>query len=177
MRKNSLKAAPSSLRPIGARALKSAIDTLRPHLQGASILDLFAGQGRFSYAALWEGAKSSVMIEKHKDTARRLSALRPKKIPLERTHQVICQDVWTFLEKPPTDLYDIIFVDPPFEDWNLELEKNIFKSVVPFCRVGTILLVKYPSQMLISNDYPGFRLWKLNQFGEATLAYFSYGEA
>lgn len=167
----------SSLRPIGARALKSAIDTLRSHLLGATVLELFAGQGRFSYAALLEGAQSSLMIEMHKDTARRLFALRPKKIPTDRVHQVLCQDVWKFLERPTGDLYDIIFVDPPFEDWNDDLEKKLFQSIIPFCHRGTILLVKYPSQMLLSSEHPEFKLWKINQFGESKLAYFSYGES
>ena len=152
------------------------MDSLRPYLAGAKVLDLFAGQGRFAYAALLEGAKSATLVEKHRSTASALLGLRPKKIPSERTSLVLCQDVWTFLAKPSSDLYDVIFADPPFKHWNAELEKKLFISLPPFAKQGTILLVKYPSEMLISSEHPGFKLWKINHFGESQLAYFNYGE-
>lgn len=176
MRKKSVGERPS-LRPIGARALKSAMDTLRPYLPGALVLDLFAGQGRFSYAALSEGASSTTMIEKHPATARELSALRPKKLSSSQESRVLCQDVWLFLKKPAGALYDIIFVDPPFTDWTPSMEKELFQLLLGFAKPGTILLVKYPSEMLISSEHPGFSMWKINHFGESQLAYFTYGES
>lgn len=170
-------ASPTSLRPIGARALKSVMDTLRPYLPGSKILDLFAGQGRFSYGALLEGAQSAILVEKHAPTAHSLLKLRPKKIPAERTSRVVCEDVWKFLDRDSTDLYDVIFADPPFRDWNEAFEKTLFQKLTAFSKRGTILLVKYPSEMLISSEHTGFKLWKINHFGESQLAYFNYGES
>jgi len=166
-----------TLRPVGARALKSSMDTLRPFLVGAQVLDLFAGQGRFSYAALQEGASSALLIEKNPRTAKELETLRPKKIPQERKSTVLRKDVWDFLEKSKGDLYDIIFADPPFEDWSPQLEERLFSLLEKFSKPGTILLVKYPKQMLLSSSHPGFKLWKINHFGESQLAYFTYGES
>lgn len=176
MRKNQVRER-SSLRPIGARALKSAMDTLRPHLPGAHVLDLFAGQGRFSYAALTEGASSATLVEIHRQTAQELPKLRPKKLSPERTSRVLSQDAWHFMSHPNGDLYDIIFVDPPFEDWTASMQKELFTRLVSFSKPGTILLVKTPSGMLISSEHPGFSLWKINHFGESQLAYFTYGES
>ncbi|NBT58421.1 hypothetical protein EBT16_06520 [bacterium] len=176
MRKKLVKDRPS-LRPIGARALKSAIDTLRPHIPGTNILDLFAGQGRFSYAALSEGASSATLIEKDPRTAKELQTLRPNKLKPDQASRVLCLDVWKFLKQPNGDLYDIIFADPPFDDWTASMEKDLFAKLLPFSKPGTILLVKYPSEMLISSEHPGFSLWKINHFGESQLAYFIYGES
>jgi 16S rRNA (guanine966-N2)-methyltransferase len=176
MRKKSLRERPS-LRPVGARALKSAMDTLRPHLAGAKILDLFAGQGRFSYAALTEGASYACLVEKHPQTAKELNSLRPKKLASSQISEVLCQDAWKFLAHPTGDLYDIIFADPPFDDWTPLIEKDLFKHLLNFSKPGTILLVKYPAEMLISSEHPGFSMWKINHFGESQLAYFTYGES
>jgi len=176
MRKKSLRERPS-LRPVGARALKSAMDTLRPHLAGANILDLFAGQGRFSYAALTEGASFACLVEKHPQTAKELNSLRPNKLASSQISEVLCQDAWKFLAHPTGDLYDIIFVDPPFDDWTPLIEKELFKHLINFSKPGTILLVKYPAEMLISSVHPGFSMWKINHFGESQLAYFIYGES
>lgn len=165
----------SQLRPVGARALKSALDTLRPFLTGMKVLDLYAGQGRFGFGALLEGAQCAVLVEHDALTVRELRALRPKKIPTERMSQIICQDVWNFLSQPHPELYDVIFVDPPFEEMTSELVNRLFFSLKNFAHPGTILLVKTPSQMLISTDDTPFKLWKITQFGEAQLAYFTYG--
>ncbi|MFM8269050.1 MAG: RsmD family RNA methyltransferase, partial [Pseudomonadota bacterium] len=148
-----------------------------PHLPGSHVLDLFAGQGRFSYSALAEGAACATLVENNTVTARELSTLRPKKIPSSQESRVFCQDAWTFLAENSGDLYDIIFADPPFEDWNSQMETKLFNLVSHFCKPGTILLVKYPSEMLISSEHPGFSMWKINHFGESQLAYFTYGQS
>jgi len=176
MRKKSLSERPS-LRPVGARALKSAMDTLRPYLPGAKVLDLFAGQGRFSYAALTEGAAHATLVEKHPQSAKELASLRPKKLAPSQISHILCTDAWKFLARPTGELYDIIFVDPPFEDWTPKIEKELFAQVLSFSKPGTILLVKYPTEMLISSEHPGFSMWKINHFGESQLAYFTYGES
>jgi len=167
----------SSLRPVGARALKSAMDTLRPYLAGASILDLFAGKGRFAYAALENGAEKALLVEKNRTTAQQLEGLRPKKLSAHHSSRVLCKDVWKFLESPHTVLYDIIFVDPPFSEWNESYEKKLFAALPERCHPGTILLVKIPSTVLISSHHPGFTLWKITYFGESQLAYFTYDKA
>ena len=166
----------SQLRPVGARALKSALDTLRPFLAGVKVLDLYAGQGRFAYGALLEGAQHAVLVEHNAVTARELRSLRSKKIPSDRISQILCQDVWSFLEQPSGDLYDVIFVDPPFEEFTSELATRLFLALKDFAHPGTILLVKTPSQMLLSTGDSEFKLWKITQFGEAQLAYFTYGQ-
>jgi len=153
------------------------MDSLRPSLAGATVLDLFAGQGRFSFASLEHGAVKAVMVEKNRDTARNLPSLRPKKLSPHLETHILCQDVWQFLKNPDGVLYDIIFADPPFPDWTSELEKNLFAALPAFCHPGTILLVKIPSAVLLSSHHPGFTLWKINHFGESQLAYFTYGKS
>ena len=152
------------------------MDTLRPYLAGASILDLFAGHGRLAYAALENGAHRALLIEKNRTTAKELEDLRPKKLLKHQESRVLCQDVWTFLKVPGSDLYDIIFADPPFPEWSESFEKQLFAALPSFCHPGTILLVKIPSKVLISSHHPGFTLWKINHFGESQLAYFTYGK-
>lgn len=169
------KADSPELRPIGSRALKSCIDTLRPHLFGATVLELFAGQARFSFEALLQGASSALLIEKNPQIARELKTKIPKKMPVEKRIEILCQDVWAFLNHPSSDLrFDIILADPPFPQWETLNQTEFFSLVTPFCKPGTIFLVKTPSRMLLSSVHPGFTLWKLTHFGESQFAYFLY---
>lgn len=160
---------------MGARALKSAIDSLRSHLDGATVLDLYAGQGRFGFAALEAGAAKVVMVEKSARNASELLRLRPKKIPVERELVVVNQTVESFLAHAKNDLYDIVFADPPFPLWEEKgLEMRFMTDLRSVMKQDSIFLVKYPSRMVIFRPHLGFRPWKESRFGESLLAYFIY---
>lgn len=160
-------------RPLTARALTSAIDRLRPILAGAEILELYAGQGRFSERALLEGGASVLLIEKDRRTGAELKRLFQK----HDRSQVLIQDVEKYFASPPRT-FDIIFADPPFAFWeDQEYEAWLFKNVAQRAKPGTVFLVKYPKRVLPSQAIFGFIKEKLAVFGESALVYFVYGEA
>lgn len=162
------------LRPVGARALKSAIDTLRPYLYGAKVLDLFAGQGRFGLAALEEGATLVRFVEKNRETARALT----KSIPKGMDGLVVPMDVLQYLDDAPADAkFDLIFCDPPFPLWEQEsLVNSLTQGMIQVASPDGILLVKHPSRVVLSARFQGYPLWKEKAFGESIL-YFFRGEA
>lgn len=162
------------VRPIGARALKSAIDTLRPQLYQASVLDLFAGQGRFGVTSSDEGINDVTFVEKNRKTASELKTwVGGKQFPKTVKASVVCQDVFLFLETL-TDKFDVVFADPPFPQWNENFEKKLFSSIVKALKPGAIFLVKYPSRMIPSSQLKELRLVKTSSFGESKLVYFEY---
>jgi 16S rRNA (guanine966-N2)-methyltransferase len=154
------------LRPIGARALKSASDTLRPYLQNSVCLDLYAGLGRWGQMALKEGAAEVTFVEKAPSTARDLS----KAVSKELRAKVVNADTDRFLQASAKKPYDIVFADPPFPFWNENFFQVLSESVKPWLNVDSIFLVKHPSRVVLSAA--GFALWKQTGFGEATLTYF-----
>lgn len=160
------------LRPVSARALKSAIDTLRPQLSGASVLDLFAGQGRFGMEALKESAAHVTFVDTDRSFARTLEKpLRPYK----EKASLFIEDVWGFLKRY-TGKFDIVFADPPFRLWAPAFETQLFSSIASVLDDRAILLVKHPRRMVLSPAHTGFQPIKTTQFGESALGYFSYGE-
>jgi len=183
------------LRPIGARALKSAGDTLRPYLADASVLDLYAGQGRFGLMTLEEGAASVVFVEKDK---RHAAELKRAVARYETKALVVTADVFAYLAKN-AQRFDLVFADPPFPDWSGDFASRLFSAALPHISPPGIFLVKHPSRVLLS-DCPSIgkpkngersspamtsakimmavpselQNWKSVAFGESTLAYFRY---
>jgi 16S rRNA (guanine966-N2)-methyltransferase len=158
------------LRPVGARPLKSASDTLRPYLAGAKVLDLFAGQGRFGKMALEEGAEYAVFVEKDPRTA---ANLKKELVFLGSQTKLLVAPVFPFLEKA-SELFDVVFADPPFEDWKEGYAQTLFQCVSKVLNAGSIFLVKHPTRVVLSAPPPGFLLWKQSEFGESTLTYYRY---
>lgn len=159
-----------SLRPVGARALKSARDSLRPFLEGATVLDLFAGHGRFGAMALEEGAIKVIFVEKDRATAQTLRKALDRDSDRAR---VVTGDAFDYLSDPP-GRFDIVFADPPFEDWDGDFFPRLAEAVSRALSEDSIFLVKNPSRVALSDPPAGFSEWKQTQFGESTLSYYRF---
>jgi 16S rRNA (guanine966-N2)-methyltransferase len=80
-------------------------------VEGARVLDLFAGSGALGIEALSRGAASAVFVERE---PRALDALRRNLESLDAETRVRRQDALRFLagaEGP----FDLVFVDPPYD--------------------------------------------------------------
>lgn len=165
------------VRPIGARALKSAIDTLRPYLHEAHVLDLFAGQGRFGFACSQEAIKCLTFVEKNRATGAELSKLlNSKSFPKAVKGEVILEDALGYLARCSIT-FDVIFADPPFPLWNETFQNQLFSGVSRLLKDESIFLVKHPSRVLLSPLTDEWNLVKQTEFGESQLLYFTYEAA
>ena len=162
------------VRPIGARPLKSAMDTLRPHLAGANVLDLFAGQGRLGLGALREGADSAVFVEIVPALGREIQKQAMK---FRYNADVIVSDVREYLAREDfASPFDVVFADPPFPLWGRDFSDWLFSRVSVHIKLGGIFLVKHPVGMLPWLPLSEFTLWKSSDFGESSLLYYRYGK-
>jgi len=109
-----LELAPDTgIRPTGDRIRETLFNWLTPIIEGARCLDLFAGSGALGLEALSRGAGEAVFIERDAAACSRLETVI-KKLGC-RNASVTCGDAVRFLRgAPPTQGFDIVFLDPPF---------------------------------------------------------------
>jgi len=106
------------LRPTSERIRETLFNWLAPHVGGARCLDLFAGTGALGLEALSRGAQQAVLVEK---SSRAVAALRANVASLDAGGAVVMHaDAYEFLERQDSDPFDIIFLDPPFANENLD---------------------------------------------------------
>lgn len=84
---------------------------LQPTIRGANCLDLFAGSGVLGIEAVSRGAASSVLIEQDRKTA---ETLRESLRMLAADEIVVYQANALQWIKSADQIFDIIFLDPPF---------------------------------------------------------------
>ena len=103
----------AGLRPTPQRLRQTLFDWLAPAIEGANVLDAFAGSGALGIEALSRGARGATFIERDGAQARAIEA------DLARLHQahasVCCGDALRILAEPATGKFDIVFLDPPFD--------------------------------------------------------------
>ncbi|MBA2331635.1 MAG: 16S rRNA (guanine(966)-N(2))-methyltransferase RsmD [Actinobacteria bacterium] len=107
-------------RPTGDRVREAAFNLIGP-VDGATVLDLFAGSGALGLEALSRGAASVTFVESDRAACRVISENLAK---LRFTGaRVACADAIRTLRQE-TRSYDLVLVDPPYERW-AELEQKL----------------------------------------------------
>jgi 16S rRNA (guanine966-N2)-methyltransferase len=100
------------LRPTPQRLRQTLFDWLAPVVEGACVLDVFAGTGALGIEALSRGARRAVFFEQDRVQAQAIEA------DLARLHQegasVRQVDALRALATAAPEAFDIVFIDPPF---------------------------------------------------------------
>jgi 16S rRNA (guanine966-N2)-methyltransferase len=98
-------------RPTSDRVREALFSILGARVEGARVLDLFAGSGALGIEALSRGAASATFVE-HSATALRTLRANLAELGLEApVHRV---DALKWL-RSAEDLYDLVFLDPPYD--------------------------------------------------------------
>lgn len=107
----------AATRPTGDRAREAAFALVGP-VEGATVLDLFAGSGAMGLEALSRGAASCVFVEREREACRVIQANLEK---LRLTGAVIVnREVAAALrdERARGRRFDLVLVDPPYGEWD-----------------------------------------------------------
>ena len=117
-----LRAPGPGTRPIADRVKQTLFAILEPELDGAHVLDLFAGSGAGGIEALSRGAASAVFVEKDQGAAAVIDAnLRAARLAGPAA-TVVRWDVvrWLTEANPDTSqAFDLVLVDPPYAETEL----------------------------------------------------------
>jgi 16S rRNA (guanine966-N2)-methyltransferase len=98
-------------RPTSDRVREAAFNLIGP-VDGASVLDLYAGSGAMGLEALSRGAGGTVFVESDRDACRAIER-NLEKLRLSGA-RVVCGDVLTTLANEQ-QRYDLVLIDPPYE--------------------------------------------------------------
>tara|TARA_Y100001949_G_scaffold170805_2_gene172427 strand:+ start:490 stop:1077 length:588 start_codon:yes stop_codon:yes gene_type:complete len=99
------------LRPTLDRVRETLFNWLQFDIEGARVLDAFAGSGALGFESLSRGAKEVVFLEKHPKAALQLK--ENLKLLGASNAQVWAGDAQIWLEQNPQP-FDLVFLDPPF---------------------------------------------------------------
>ena len=98
-------------RPTSDRVREATFNLIGP-VDGAAVLDLYAGSGAMGLEALSRGAESAVFVDSDRDACRTIGR-NLEKLRLTGA-EVACRDVVRFLASDRRR-FDLILVDPPYE--------------------------------------------------------------
>lgn len=121
------------IRPTAEDVRDRWLDLLADSIQGARVLDLFAGSGALGLEALSRGAARVDFVE---NGAASLHSLKANVAALgaRRRSRIFKRDAIPFVEALPPGAYDIAFADPPYGSRKLDRVVNRWHEV-PFAEI------------------------------------------
>ena len=102
----------ATVRPTTDRTREALFSMLSNYIEGAKVLDLFAGSGALGLESLSRGAESCVFVDESRECTNTVRLnLRTLRL---NGGKVIQSDVMKFLKKVTLSQYDVVFADPPY---------------------------------------------------------------
>jgi 16S rRNA (guanine966-N2)-methyltransferase len=122
---------------------RQAIFNMIGNIEGLSVLELFAGSGSFSIESLSRGAASATLVESNRKMVE-LIGKNLGKVDLNKHCQVFHMDVRYAvpLLYGRKCLYDIIFMDPPYEKGHVAQTMTLLQSY-PLYNTGAVTIAEY----------------------------------
>ncbi len=129
------------VRPTGDR-VREALFSILGDVDGATVLDLFAGSGALGIEALSRGSGHVVFVERAPAACTAIEAnLAALDVPADAA-QLRRRDAFAALRaaRDARETYDLVFIDPPYRRaaaWASELTRGLEPLLAPGARVVT----------------------------------------
>jgi len=168
-------------RPMLDRVREAMFGTLMPWIEGALVLDLFAGSGSLGLEALSRGARAARLVEQHPATARLLGE-NVAALGLADRVEIVRADAlarrsWRggrlFEQRA---LYDLVFMDPPYAMLESPTRRHtVLDALALLTRehlIGDGYLVLHTARRLLDKgDFPPDLAVVVREYGSSALWY------
>lgn len=148
---------------------------VEPELEGARVLDLFAGAGTLGIEALSRGAARATFVERGAEAVKSLRR-NLATTNFEARSKVVAANVIAYLDSRPRGPFDIVFCDPPFADVGIAEatlgHDGLRSAVAPGALVVARAHGKHQPAIPASVDVA-----RVTEIGEERLLFLRYGLA
>lgn len=152
----------ADLRPTPDRVRETLFNWLAPYLPGAYCLDAFAGSGILGFEALSRGASQVVMVDA---SLTAVNCLRAQAEVFKTTQvEIYRANVPQQLKVPPKP-FDIVFLDPPFQQ-DLLLPTCFFLEQNHFLNEKAYIYLEAKTMIEENNLPPNWQLIKNKRAGQ-----------
>jgi 16S rRNA (guanine(966)-N(2))-methyltransferase RsmD len=151
-------------RPTSDRVRENAFNLIGP-VDGAAVLDLYAGSGAMGLEALSRGAESAVFVESDREACRVINANLDK---LRLNATVLCSDAVRVLSTERRQ-YDLVLLDPPY---GFADHERVARHLPRVLADDGVLV--YETGAKVEPEIEGLRVRTSRKYGSARLTLFEH---
>lgn len=155
------------VRPTTDKVKEAVFSAVQFQLDGAAVLDLFAGSGQMGIEALSRGAEKAVFVDSSKIAVRCISEnLRATR--LEKQAQVVSRDSYDYI-RLTASRFDIIILDPPYRHGHIH---RVLPLAAEKLNEGGCIICEYESELDEPDAPEGLVLRKTYKYGKISVTIF-----
>ena len=155
------------VRPTADKVKEAVFSAIQFQIEGAEVLDLFAGSGQMGIEALSRGAKHAVLIDSS-NKALRCVHENLRNTGFERCSEVVSRDSYDYI-KLTASTFDIIILDPPYRHSHIH---NILPFAAKKLRDGGCIICEYEAEAEEPAAPEGMQLRKTYHYGKINVTIF-----
>lgn len=159
------------VRPTTDKVKEAIFSAIQFELEGAYVLDLFAGSGQLGIEALSRGAARAVFVDSSQKAIRCISE-NLSNTKLDKVSEVISRDSFDYIRLAAKN-FDIIILDPPYRYGHID---NILPLAAKKLNPGGYIICEYESEADEPQAPEGLKLKKTYRYGKINVTIF-YSEA
>jgi len=148
---------------------QALFDILGTQIEGARVLDLFAGAGTFSFEALSRGATHATLVERDRGVAKLIVATC---VTLGCVDHVAIEvaEVKSWVAAQRTLEADIVWLDPPYAD------DGIDAVMAEVCaKTNGLVVCEHHRRRELADAFGPKRLTRRADYGQTTLSFYEGG--
>lgn len=155
------------LRPTTGRVREAIFNVVAPHIEGAAILDLFAGTGALGIEALSRGADRAVFVESHRPAARAIVQSLARAGLSDRSSVVrgALPGALDSLDGP----FDLVLLDPPYDS---DQASPTLSALAALLAPGGLVVYEHRSRYNPPERPLGLTLTDRRVYGDTAVAFF-----
>ena len=165
-----------ALRPTADRVRESVFGLLGERTMGARFLDLYAGAGTVGLEALSRGAAAATFVESHRPAGRVIRE-NAGLCGFEERATVIVAPVARGLARlrRETAVFDLIFVDPPYETGELGATMAWLAQWPEMLAEGGTVICQHSRHEEVGEQVGPFKRMKRARYGETIVDFYQAG--
>lgn len=146
--------------------VRGAIFNMLGDIDGLTVLDAFAGSGALCFEALSRGARLATAIDVDKGAISTIKA-NANALGLGGRVKAIRANVSSWADNNPEPRFDLVLLDPPYDDVKMPL----LAKMAGFAQPGGIVVLSLPPTA-DSDLGDAYELLSSKSYGDATLSFF-----
>ena len=154
------------VRPTTDQVKESIFSIIQFEIEGAKVLDLFAGSGQLGIEALSRGAGSATFVDSSKKA---IDVVRENLEHTKLSHAIIKNEDSLGFLKLTKDVFDIAFLDPPYGKGLID---KALPLLVPHMSSGAVIICETSKEETLPDSVENFVKAKEHVYGKIKLSIF-----
>lgn len=150
-----------AVRPTSEKTKEAIFSAIQFDIEGRRVLDLFAGSGQLGIEAISRGAQKAVFIDASQES---IDVIKNniKKTGIE-SQVVVCKTDFLSFIKGTKEVFDICFIDPPYNKGYLQTALNEISSIMS--DYG-IIVCEHASDEVLPEKFDKFSIYRQYKYGK-----------